>query len=488
MNELMSGIFLLVGFAGLAYMAWRFLRIQAYQKSLFVLLLLALVIRVIGAKDPYLHSWDERYHALVAKNLIDHPLEPTLHSNKVLDYNNNSWVGNNVWVAKPSFPLWLMAGSIATFGNNLIAVRLPSILLGLLAVWLTFLIGRRLFDERVGLMAAFFHAINGLVVELIGGRVSSDHVEVCFIVMVELAIYFLVINLKEKPSLKNTFFAGAFMGLAFLSKWYPALIVAPVWLVFFITYTKFNWVDLIKDGLILLLGFAIVTLPWTMYMIATYPDEMNAILFNALSAYSSIVESHDAPFYYYFHKIMVIYGELVYLVLGFFIYSAFKTKALHKYWGLLVWILVPLLIFSMADTKRFTYILIGAPAFFIATAWFWFYVREAYLNARLKWLSGTLLVALLVLPTIYMVDRVKLFGGNELVMDFYKIPAAELDQLSDKTIVFGTDDYVEMMFHTDVYAAYRLIPSKLKMQALDEAGYAVLLLQNGHFIDYDSSD
>lgn len=477
MNEFLSGICFLVSLSCLSFMAWKFLRQRDYRKSLFVVLLIALFLRIIGATDPYLHSWDERYHALVAKNLIEHPLSPTLIENPILSFDNDNWVGGNIWLGKPALPLWIMSGSISVFGNNLFAVRLPSVLLGLLAVWLTFLIGRRLFDERIGLLAAYLHGINGLIIELIGGRVSSDHVEACFIVMVEVAVYFLLRHTKDQKNYKAIFFAGIFTGLAFLSKWYPAFIVFPVWFTFFVTREKFNWLNLIKEGSLLVLGFVITALPWTFYMLNTYPEETNAILFNALTAYASTVQSHDAPFYYYLHKIMVIYGELVYVVLAYSIYRTFKAENKFQYVGLLTWIFLPLVIFSFADTKRFPYILIAAPAFFILTSWCWFHVREEFLNSRLKWLNGILLIGFIAFPLIYMVDRTKLFGGNELVPKYYTLSDTELGKLNENAIVFGTDDYIEMMFHTEVYAAYRRIPSEKRMKELIDEGFILYILK-----------
>lgn len=485
MSQLLPGVFFLISIACLSYMGWRFLRNQDYTKALVVIIVIAAVLRVFSSTDPCLHDWDERYHALVAKNLIEHPLTPTLHDHPVLEFDNDNWVGSNIWLGKPSFPLWLMSGSIAVFGNNVLAVRLPSILLGLLAVWLTFLIGRKLFDARIGLLAAYFHAINGLVIELVGGKVSSDHVELCFIVMVEIAIYLIVLNQRPKPSLKLAFFAGIFMGLAFLSKWYPALIVIPVWLTFLIAYKAFKWKLFFKQGALLLFGFLITTLPWVFYMLASYPEEMNAILFNALSAYSETVESHVAPTYYYFHKLLVIFNELIYLALGFFIYRLLKTEKRGPYLGLLIWILIPLVIFTMAETKRQTYLLISAPAFFIIVSWFWFYLRDFYVNARYKIINGILLVALIALPVRYMVERSKLFGGRALQSEFYQYSDQQLAVLDNKTIVFGTDDYVEMMFHTDVYAAYRKIPSEEKMKALKSEGFTILIVENSVFIPFD---
>jgi 4-amino-4-deoxy-L-arabinose transferase-like glycosyltransferase len=484
MTHFWPGICFLISLACLSYMAWRFMRGQDFKKAVIVVIIIAAILRIIGATDSHLHAWDERYHALVAKNLIDHPLAPTLHENPVLEFDNDNWVGSNVWLGKPSFPLWLMSGSIAIFGNNLLAVRLPSILLGLLAVWLTFLIGRKLFDERIALLAAYFHAINGLVIELVGGRVSSDHVEVCFIVMIEIAIYLIVLNLKTKPNLKLPFFTGVFMGLAFLSKWYPALIVLPVWFTFLVAYGKFNWGVFFKQGGLILAGFSITALPWVLYMLSAFPDEMSAIMFNALSAYSETVESHVAPVYYYFHKLLVIFNELIYLALGFFIYRLFKTEKRGPYLGLLIWILIPLLVFTMADTKRQTYLLISAPAFFLVMSWFWFYIRDFYLNARYTTVNGILLIAMIVLPVRYMVERSKIFGGDQLIAEFYTYSPQQLEVLDDKTIVFGTDDYVEMMFHTDVYAAYRKIPNADKMTELQAEGFKILILENKEFIPF----
>lgn len=463
------------------------IRISKNHQSLILpaILLLGLALRVFTSSDPYLHSWDERYHALVAKNMVSHPFEPTLHENEVLEHDNSNWVGSHLWVGKPPFPLWIMSGSIALFGNNLLAVRLPSVLLGLLSIYLTFLIGKRLFNERVGLIAAFFHSINGLALELVGGRVSSDHVELCFTVMVELAIYLIIINLREKASIRLTFIAGLVSGIAFLSKWYPGLIVFPVWFVLFGIHNQFNFRILIKHGVILILGFFTLTAPWIGYMYELHPNEINAILFNALSAYSETVESHDAPFYYYLKKVMIIFGELFYLFLIYFIWKVRKEERAASVYGILTWILIPLLIFSFADTKRFTYLMISAPALFIVAATFISALLKGYGQAKYKWLNVILVVFSILLPLRYTIERAKIFGGNELIPECYGFLDQAKEKFDDKTVVFGTDDYVELMFHTDVYAAYRKIPNSKKIKELRHEGFEVYIIENGKILLQD---
>ena len=47
--------------------------------ALYALLLAALVLRlVITSLDPYLNEWDERFHAVVAKNMMQYPLKPMI--------------------------------------------------------------------------------------------------------------------------------------------------------------------------------------------------------------------------------------------------------------------------------------------------------------------------------------------------------------------------------------------------------------------------
>jgi len=144
------------------------------------------------ARDRFLHTWDERFHALVAKNMIEHPLRPVLYADPVLPYDFRHWTANHVWLHKPPFALWLMALSMATFGVNEIALRLPNLLHSTLAVALTFAIGRRVVGERAALLAAALQATNGYLLELAGGRTASDHVESLVVTLVTAGAFLSV--------------------------------------------------------------------------------------------------------------------------------------------------------------------------------------------------------------------------------------------------------------------------------------------------------
>ena len=110
-------------------------------RSIVLIVFAGFVLRVYAGSDLYVHKWDERYHALDAKNMIEHPFRPMLYKDPVMPYNFKSWTSNHIWVHKQPFPLWAMAGSMAFFGVNEIALRMPSIILSSIAVYFTFFIG-----------------------------------------------------------------------------------------------------------------------------------------------------------------------------------------------------------------------------------------------------------------------------------------------------------------------------------------------------------
>src|SRR5271154_5395030 len=126
---------------------------------LVVILLGSLVISTHRLGHSGLHYFDESFHAIVARNLLKHPLKPTLIDAPYLPYDRTHWGDNHVWLHKPILALWMIAGSFSLLGVNTLALRLPSALLGTGAVALTFLIGRSLFDRRTGLIAAALQAI-----------------------------------------------------------------------------------------------------------------------------------------------------------------------------------------------------------------------------------------------------------------------------------------------------------------------------------------
>src|SRR5439155_1761778 len=111
------------------------------------------VIALAMSMDDFLHAWDERYHAVVPRHPVLHPLVPTLYEQTPLPMAP-VWGSGHVWIHKPPLPLWLMAGTLRVLGTCELAIRLPSVLLLALCAYATARIGERLLDERAGLLGA----------------------------------------------------------------------------------------------------------------------------------------------------------------------------------------------------------------------------------------------------------------------------------------------------------------------------------------------
>ena len=69
--------------------------------SVLFLLLTALSVYCFAALlDPFLNIYDERFHALVAKNLMHHPLKPTLYDDPVVNMPYDRWDRYHIWLHK----------------------------------------------------------------------------------------------------------------------------------------------------------------------------------------------------------------------------------------------------------------------------------------------------------------------------------------------------------------------------------------------------
>jgi 4-amino-4-deoxy-L-arabinose transferase len=451
-----------------------------YFNSLLLIVLAGLALRLFVGADGFLHEWDEKYHALVAKNLIEDPLKPALYKNAPLPYDHKNWVGNHIWLEKGPVPLWSMALSMRIFGEHVYALRIPSLDLSLVGIILTFLLGYLMFNVRTGLIAASFHSMHGLLIELGGGRVSSDHVETFFVFFVQLAIFFAVYHAKHKAKLWPVFLVGVSTALAILSKWFPALIVFPVWLIAWMVFQPGKW----RSGLLYVgLGMLITTViiaPYFIYIFQLFPAEASHIMTKFMGAYGSTLEEHQGPWYFYIHKAGMLFGEIIYIPLGMAVYNLFTLKCKKPVIILLSWILIPMLVFSLAETKRITYLMISAPAFFIFTAYYVRYFLELYKSKKPGWLYGLILILLIILPARYSIERTKPFQNlNRNPAWVTQLKNIDTGKSNGKIVFFNIEKYIDLMFYHNCIA-YRHIPSNEEIDLLSSEGYKIIVHDSGN--------
>ena len=478
MDNLIFGILtILLCFIGYSF-AWKFQSRDNYKIAIFLLILCGLILRIYTSTDFFLHTWDERYHALVAKNFIQHPWTPTLYDNPVLPYDFRVWVGNHIWLHKQPLPLWTIAASMHVFGVNEIALRIPSIILTTIGIWLTFSIGSYFFNKKTGFLAAFFYSINGLIIELTAGRVASDHIDIFFLFFIEIAIFFSILFVRKKNTFYNIL-AGVCIGAAILSKWLPALIVLPIWLLIVIDSGNFKVKSIIFQFIILLITCVSVFLPWQIYIFTEFPLEAGWESSFNFRHITEVIEGQAGPFYYFFDKIRISYGELIYLPLLWFLWKTCKNFNDKKGLAICIWFLIPFIFFSFVTTKMQAYILFTAPALFLITADFFFALSKYKKNHKFKWLFNLILILLIVLPIRYSIERIKPFEKRDRNPQW----VADLKELNkenmDKAILFNYEYPIEAMFYTNLIV-YPYIPDRNTISDLIAKGYTVIINDNGN--------
>ncbi len=339
-----------------------------------LILVASLLLKLNHLGHASIKGLDESFHALVAKNLIKHPLTPTLYDATYLPYDYRDWQNNHVWLHKPIVPLWQMAASMAALGVNTLALRLPSALLSTLAVWLTYAIGVELLGRRAALIAAALQAFNPGIVSLVHGYVFSDHVDIAFLFWVELSAWALV-RAVQTGSMRWTIAAGIAQGIAYLCKTYPAFVLTGVAIVIcWMAETRRNvaWASrpsFRRRNLIIFVAATIAAIaPWTIWCMIRFPREFFYEQFQVFRHLSSDVEGWAAPW----DRLIFDFSLRIYHVF----YPAVLTAVivlLPRCWrerdwklGLLyAWGLGVLLPLTMATSKTPTATLIGWPPFLL---------------------------------------------------------------------------------------------------------------------------
>ncbi len=473
-SNITLGVFT-IALAAIGYfMAFRLQQKQKFQFALFLLVASGLILRLYCASDLFLHTWDERYHALVAKNLIDHPLVPTLYDNPVLPYSIKNWGGNHIWVHKQPIPLWSMALSMAIFGINEIALRLPSLLISTLGIVVAYSIAKNLYSRKVAFIAAFLFSIHGLIIELTAGRVATDHIDLFFLFFIELAVLLAIKFARTKSHLLNLL-CGVSIGLAILSKWLPALIVLPVWGLLVLQTKKFTVAEIFKYGLLLCLAIVVIALPWQVYIHLQFPEETQWENHHNTLHITEVLDKQGGPFYYHFDKMRMLFGELIYLPMLWFLYKGIKRPFNYTRALLLIWILVPFLFFSFVATKMQGYTVFTAPAIFIVTAVFWVYLKRYISKFRYRWMVQLVLFLVLALPVRYSIERIKPFDHRDRNPEWAReLKALNIDD--PKTILFNTRHPIEAMFYNNC-VAYEHTPEPKVLERLKAMGYTIIILE-----------
>lgn len=317
--------------------------------------------------DPYLHLWDEAFHAVVAKNMLNHPLKPTLYEFHAVELGTPNWSGDHIWLHKQPLFLWQIALSFWVFGIEEWAIRFPSALLYTLMIPMAYRCGKLLKNESLAYFSAALLFATSYCYQLISGAYLVDHNDISFLFYVSASIWALLeFTENEKP--KWLILVGVFCGLAILVKWltgFLAIGALGLWLILekkapFKYFTRF---------LLAFLVACIVFVPWQVYAAINYPDVFWRELNLNSRHFWEVVEGHSEPWYFYFKNLWNVYGALLMFFFLIPVHFLANRKGIIKPSIIVLGavVLVIYAFFSMASTKMPSFTLIATlPLYLLA--------------------------------------------------------------------------------------------------------------------------
>ena len=224
---------LILSFVFILFSLVFFIFYRKYKWSIVLLVIGGLVLRIfIAMLDPFLHVWDEQFHALVAKNMMEHPFSPMLYQNQDLAGGGFSWISSHIWLHKQPLFLWQMALSMKVFGVSAFAARIPSILLSTLVIGFIYRVGSLIANKNVGYYGAVLFAVSNFCLTLVAGGYATEHNDIAFMFYISASIWAWV-EYKNTDSIKRKYvyliLIGLFSGAAVLTKWLVGLLVYSGW-------------------------------------------------------------------------------------------------------------------------------------------------------------------------------------------------------------------------------------------------------------------
>ena len=274
--------------------------------------------------------------------------------------HSGNWVAPHFmglrYFEKPIAGYWMIAIGQAVFGDNLFGVRIASALSTGLSVWLVWLIAGRLWrDPRKRFASTLIYMSFGLV----AGQAGYANLDPQFTFWVNLslvAVWFAFDSSTRRARLCAWAVLGLACGMGFMTKGFLAWLL-PV----LITVPYALWQRRIKEvlsyGPLAILVAVAICLPWALAIHHQEPDFWQFFFWNEhIRRFSAADAQHTQPWWFYLPILLAASLPWAALLPNTLI-DACKQRREPLTGFLLLWLLLPLAMFSLSKGKLPTYIM-----------------------------------------------------------------------------------------------------------------------------------
>jgi 4-amino-4-deoxy-L-arabinose transferase-like glycosyltransferase len=342
------------------------------RNALVLILVLGIVLYVMGIGATGLNGKDEFRYAEVAKEILTSGDWLVLH------------VNGQPYPDKPPLFFWTIALSYLLNGGEVspFAARLPLALFTLGCLLVTFAIARRLFDNRIALLASLALMVSFRFYW--GARWLRLDIPLCFFVYLAL-LFFVKTFLGNtetqnantavpRRSLLSPLLFWVAMALATLVKG-PVGVVLPLGsVVTFLILTKNMRNIRLARPLLGVVIFAVIVLAWLIPALLRAPKSYNEDLLVTQNVARIISPwRHVRPPYYFAGKLFADFQPWILFAVAAIWFMFKRRRSLPEYSKLIFlfsWFLFPFVLLSIVPGKRGQYLLPAYPALAILVAWF----------------------------------------------------------------------------------------------------------------------
>ena len=311
-----------------------------------------------------LYDFDEAHRAENAKRMKEYssffvpltgsPQDRVEHLKVLFKENPDHYLYYHL--ERPPLVYDLMIISTSFFGNVEWAYRLPSFLLGMSTIGVFIWFARRETKYSVFALAAGFLVLSTSDDLWLSSQYAQMDTAITFFQNLSLLILIFYCKTKKPPLI---YLAGAFFGLALLSKLQPTVIfIFPLLCLLFLRMLN------IKELFKFILGTLVIFLPWVGYLIYRFGivDVVGIIPGFAITSASIDSIHHEAPFFWYARWWWESLRPGWTLFLAFFFYELISGKLNWEKKTLLTYIFGGLIAFSIPINKLWWYVLPLVPA------------------------------------------------------------------------------------------------------------------------------
>ncbi len=329
-----------------------------HSDTVFILAILAFsIIFWVNLGSGHLWAADEQTYSQWAFHMV-----------KNGDYLNPWAFGDlSFWIAKPPLYMWLMSFAYQVFGANNFSSRLWSPIFGALSLVLVFYFGKKLYNSYVGFVSAI---VLGTFTTFYSFATHAM-TDIVFVFFITASMYFLFLSGKIEKTNRYLALSGLFFGLALMTKQVEALVIPLIAIIYLAaTQKSIRFLFTKQFALFWAIG-ALVFSPWLIYMMLRFgPDFWQSyFLYSAVTRTVSSIENHPGGYLFYFSYLVHNENLLWVILLPFAAGLCAVNAAIKKSKSdtlILVWISTVIVVFTLAQTKLYWYILPAFPAFALA--------------------------------------------------------------------------------------------------------------------------